>query len=477
MTPDATLIHHLAETKYENVPHEALERARLAILDTLGVAIAGTARLEVRPVVQLVLEAGGRPESNVIGAGMRVPAPQACLANGTLARTWDFDDIFKGSIAAGHADVNIVPAALAVAERIGEVPGRDVQTAVALAEDLFCRLSLAIKTDHTETGRYNMFSIFAPAAAAAKLLGLGADGMANALGIAYAQAAGEEQKYQNSALTIALQNGFVPMAGVLSALLAARGITGARDVFTGRHGFFHVFERDHDLEPLTRDLGRKYASLGLAIKPYPCCSCTHTSIEAALHIARLHDLQAEDIARVRIGLNQSSFNATCQPQALKWNPRSTSSRQFSAPYAVAVALHERRVSIESFLPNAERDVSIWKLLEATEAAVDQDIQATFGHLADGPARVSVQTKSGVELTHFVEYEKGHVMNPMTWPDVFEKFKGCWQTAGIPLDGRVTELGELIARLEGLEDLDPLWGLLHSIRTSGSGPHTSDRINT
>jgi 2-methylcitrate dehydratase PrpD len=386
------------------------------------------------------------------------------LANGTLARAWDFDDILKDSIAAGHADVNIVPAALAVAERIGEVSGRDVLTAVALAEDLFCRLSLAVQTDHTETGRYNMFSIFAPAAAAAKLLGLGMDGTAQALGIAYAQAAGEEQKYQNSALTIAVQNGFVPMAGVLSALLAARGITGARDVFTGHHGFFRVFEPDHDLEALTRDLGRRYAGVGLAIKPYPCCSCTHTAIEAALQLVSTHDLHGGDIAAVRIGLNQSSYNATCQPRVLKWNPQATSSRQFSAPYAVAVALQERRVSIESFLPIPQRDASIWRLLELTEAVVDPDIQARFGHLADGPARVTVRTKSGVEIVQVVEHEKGHVKNPMTWSDVLQKFEGCWRTAELPFDGRLHELGELLGGLDRLESLSPLWAVLHTIRS-------------
>jgi 2-methylcitrate dehydratase PrpD len=460
MTPDALLIEHLTKTHYEHIPTEAVERARLAILDTLGVGLAGTARPEIRPIVDLVLEAGGRPESTVMGSGDRVPAAQACLANGSLARAWDFDDIFKGSIAAGHADVNIVPAALAMAERIGNVSGRQLLAAVALGEDLFCRLSLAVTTDHNVTGRYNMFSVFAPAATAAILLGLDAEGMANALGIAYAQAAGEKQKYQSAALTIAVQNGFAPMAGLLSALLADRGITGARDIFTGRHGFFRVFEPDHDVAMLTSALGRRYAGVELAIKAYPCCSCTHTSIEAALHLALAHDLAVEEVAKITIGMNQSSYKSTCQPRALKWNPRATSSRQFSAPYTVAAALLQRRLSIESFLPDPVRDGDIWKLLERTEAFVDPVIQAKSGHLAEGPARVTVQTKGGTEWTSLIEYDKGHPMNPMTWSDVVEKFMGCWRIARLHCVGDATAVADIIGRLEKMDCLQPLWTLLH-----------------
>jgi 2-methylcitrate dehydratase PrpD len=125
------------------------------------------------------------------------------LASGTLARAWDFDDSYKLSPATGHVSVNVVPAALAVAERDRSITGRELLTSVALAQDLFCRLSLAVRSESNETGRYCMFAIFGPAAAAGRLLRLDADKMADALGIAYAQAAREMQKYQTSALTIA----------------------------------------------------------------------------------------------------------------------------------------------------------------------------------------------------------------------------------------------------------------------------------
>ena len=463
MAPDELLIAHVTGTEYAALPREAVERARLATLDTFGVALVGTRRAEIRPVVDFVLEAGGRAESSVIATGARVPAPQAALANGTLARAWDFDDLLKLSPAAGHASVNVLPAALAVAERIGAISGRQFLAAVALAEDLFCRLSLAVKSDAVTTGRYCMFSVFAPAAAAGKLLGLDAEGMAHALGIAYAQAAGELQKYQTSALTIVVQNGFVPMAGVLAALLAQRGITGARDVFSGRYSFFRVFEPDHDPEALTRDLGRRYAGVELSPKAYPCCSITHTAIEAALHLAQIHDLHPEQIGGVWIGVNRLAYEQTCAPRTLKWSPRATSARQFSLPYAVAAALVERQISVGSFLPDAKRDARIWGLLEITEAEVDAEIEAAWGHAADGPGRVTVRTRSGAEHSHRVDYERGHVKNPMTWADIVEKFEGCWRSAGLSRDGRMGEIVEIIARLEDLEDIRPLGTLLREAR--------------
>jgi len=469
MTIEETLVAHLTGTQFHNLPREAIERARLAILDTLGVTVAGTARPEVRPVVDLVLASGGREESIVVGHRTKVPAPQAALANGTLARAWDYDDIFKLSPAAGHASVNVVPAALAVAERDASATGPELLTAVALAQDLFCRLSLATRTEANQTGRYCMFATFAPAAAAGRLLRLDEVHMTHALGIAYALAAGEMQKYETSALTIAVQNGLIPMAGILSALLASRGITGAEAMLTGHHGFFRVFEPEHDLALLTQDLGKRYMGTELSTKAYPCCSCSHTAIEAAFQLAHTHDLQPEDIADIHIGVNRAAYDSTCVPKALKWNPTITSHRQFSLPYAVAAALVERQITIETFLPRPTRDARIWKLLDCTSTEVDPEIQREFGHLPEGPGRVTVRTHLGREYTAVVEYERGHSRNPMSWVDVTSKFEQCTTTAGLPEDGAAAEIIRTVEHLEDASDLDHLWKALGDLF---SAPGTS-----
>src|SRR5206468_2081951 len=192
------------------------------------------------------------------------------------------------------------------------------------------------------------------------------------------------------------QNGFVPMAGVLAGLLAQGGASRAADVFTGRHGFFRVFEPEHDLDALTSGLGARYVGPDLSPKAYPCCSCSHTSIEAALHLARTHDVQPDRIAAIRIGVNRAAFESTCVPQPLKWNPPPISPRQFSLPYCVAAAFVDRSVTVRSFLPEPARDGTIWRLLERTTAQIDPEVEAAFGHLADGPGRVTVRLGSGAE---------------------------------------------------------------------------------
>jgi 2-methylcitrate dehydratase PrpD len=462
MSVEQTLVSHLTRTQYRDLPDVAVERARIAILDILGVGLAGTARAEVRPVVDLVLEFGGRPDSVVFGTGTKVPATHAALANGTLARAWDFDDIFKLSPAAGHASVNIVPAALAMAERESSTTGADLLAAIAIAQDLFCRLSLATRTEANETGRYCQFAIFAPTAAAGRLLRMDEARLAHSLGIAYAQVGGEMQKYQTSALTIAVQNGFIPMSGIMSALLAARGITGARDMLTGHHGFFKVFEPDHDLSWLTRDLGVRYMGPDLSIKAYPCCSCSHTAIEAALHLANAHDLRPEDIEAVQIGVNRAAYDSTCVPHDIKWNPTSTSYRQFSVPYAVAAALVEREITINTFLPRPPRDAIIWRLLEHIRVAVDPDIQRDYGHLPEGPGQVTIRTREGREHTHRVEYERGHSKNPMTWTDVTDKFAQCAATAGLTEHTKISAVLHTIERLEEAVNLEPLWSALRNL---------------
>ena len=109
------LAEFVINTPYESIPEDARLSAKRAILDCLGVTLAGVSDPGSKLVTEFVKSHGGKPESGVIGAGFKTIASEAALANGTMAHILDYDDYCISFL--GHPSVAILPAVLALAER------------------------------------------------------------------------------------------------------------------------------------------------------------------------------------------------------------------------------------------------------------------------------------------------------------------------------------------------------------------------
>ena len=162
------LARYSIETRYEDLPQDAVDAAKKSILDLLGVTLAAR---EIEPVAGKILDyiqvAGGTPECTVPGLEERLPAAAAAFANGALTHCLDFDDLTPWG---AHATSSILPAALAIAERKGGVSGRELITAVAIAQDMFARMRRNV--DWTKDWNIStVFGVFAATAAAGRLLG------------------------------------------------------------------------------------------------------------------------------------------------------------------------------------------------------------------------------------------------------------------------------------------------------------------
>ena len=292
------LAQNIVTTRYEDLPGEAVEIAKKFIMDSIGVGIAGSSAPGSAEIVEVVDQWGGEKESSVIVYGLRVPAPEAAFVNSLLIHAVDFDDTDDRT--ATHTNVTALPAALAIGEKMGS-SGKALITAVILGIDLTCRLALASGLFH---GWHNTATvgIFGATAAAGKLLNLDQDKMVNALGIAYSQAAGNRQGRLDGALTKRLQPPFATKSGVISAILAQRGITGARNVIQGEWGFFrlyHDYSREYEpdkwADMLKEGLGTRFEVVNLGAKPYPCVRASHAPIDGALALATEYDIKPDDI--------------------------------------------------------------------------------------------------------------------------------------------------------------------------------------
>ncbi len=190
-------------TSYDDLPRAAVEAAKKEVLDSLAAALGGSRRRAVGELVDLVREWGGQGQATVIAYGLKCPAPDAALVNGTMTHALDYDD--GHPVAQVHIGCVAVPTCFAVAERMGGINGRDFITALALGQDFLARLGLASRPKGSliNSGWHPtpLFGYLGAAAMAGKILGLDAEKMRNALGIAYHQCAGNSQAVDDGALT------------------------------------------------------------------------------------------------------------------------------------------------------------------------------------------------------------------------------------------------------------------------------------
>ena len=138
--------------RYDDLPIPVVELVKRDILDTIGTALVGTAASGAGGLVELAGELGGKPESAIIGYGLRIPGPEAAQVNSFMARSADFDDAFDAPIL--HIGAVIVPAALAAAERRGKIIGKDFIVSVAVGMETVVRLGLAAEKERSDLSVY-----------------------------------------------------------------------------------------------------------------------------------------------------------------------------------------------------------------------------------------------------------------------------------------------------------------------------------
>lgn len=450
------LVDYATGFEFDNLPAEVVECAKKLVLDTLGVTIAGSSAFGVRTLVDIIKDWGGKPESSILIYGDKVPTPHAVLVNATMARAHDFDAVHEKAII--HIAAPIVPACLAVAERVGRINGKDFISAVVLGMEIMARLALSLETSWLVTGfqTTNHMGTFGTAVAAGKLLRLDRREMTHALGIAYGQVAGTLQATVEGSMMVRIQQGFAAQTGILSAILAERGIDGPRQVFQGKFGYFPVFYQNrYDPAVLNRNLGKQFETTNVSIKSFPCCFLTHFAISAMLHLAKEDRIDPQEVDQIQVRVNQGAYNVVCHPVESKRNPSSNREALFSLPYTVAAALVRGRVSLEDFTPEAIQDKEVRSIASKITSIVDEAIEEQYGRVI-GPAVVELILKNGRKTSCRIDLVKGHPKNPMTMEECEEKFKTCLPFSVKPLsEKKVSALINAVRELETLTDISEI----------------------
>src|ERR1700733_6315785 len=406
--------------KLASLPPEVVTRARFLVLDLVGNIVRARHDAESTTSFVSTVRAMGMATGNagVFGdAAPHTPAGAAFL-NGALAHSLDFDDTHApGSL---HPGAPVIPAALAAGEMVG-ASGADVLAAIIAGYEVTCRVALALPAgEHYDRGFHPTATCgaFGAAAAAARVFGLDADGVAGAMGTVLSQCAGSLQFLANGAWTKRSQVGWAATNGLMAATLVREGFKGASDALEGKHGFMRAYAPNPKPERAVQDLGTAFELMNTAVKPYPSCRYGHAGIDAALALRAANDLMPADITSIRLGLPRAGMLLIGDPAEKKANPANVVDGQFSGPFVISAALATGAMGWDSY--QLLNDATVRGLLPKVTCAFDPEIEAEFPANMSGKLTVAARGQSFVQK---VVVPKGEPSNFLSETELRAKFPG------------------------------------------------------
>jgi len=452
MTFALELAKRINALTFDELPPQAIHWAKVGILDTVGVTLAGADEEATRIVADVVLRGAAAGPALVFGRNRRASPLDAALVNGTASHALDFDDC--NNTLGGHPSVPILPALFALAEDTGG-SGRELITAYVAGFETECKLSLGVNFYQYTRGWHPTatLGVFGCAAACARLLGLSDERTATALAIAASLASGIKSNF--GTMVKPLHVGHCTRNGLFAALLARGNFTANASAFEHKQGYFNVFNGpgNYDAGKILPAWGKPLdiVSPGIAIKQYPCCGSTHPALDAMLALRRAHRLGAEDIARVDVWIHARRLEHTNRP-----DPRTPLDAKFSVQYCVARAANDGTIAIEHFEDDAIRDAAVRGLLPKIHAAPYTTAQfPAENHFG---AEVRVETKDGRTLSHKVEQPFGRTAEyPLPSELLKEKFDNCARRALSP--AAVARLYGVIQEFENLDNVRELTAII------------------
>jgi len=453
------LAQRITEVTYDSLPPDAIRWAKMGILDTVGVTLAG-AREDAARLAACALGSSPGP-SYVFGTAARVNPLDAALVNGAASHALDFDDC--NNTFGGHPSAPILPALFALADETG-ASGRDFIAAYVAGFEAETKIAFGVNFHHYMKGWHPTatLGVFGSAAACSYLLQLDAAKTAVAIAAAVSFSSGVKANF--GTMMKPLHVGHCARNGLYAALLAREGYTAnAATAFEHKQGFFNVFngEGNYDAEKILPAWGKPWDIVepGIAIKQYPCCGSTHPAIDAMLMLVREHKLKPADIERVDSWTHTRRLEHTNRP-----NPQSELDAKFSVQYCLARALVDGKVVISQFEGDAYKDKKTRDLMPRIHAAAYTAAQfPADNHFG---AEVKVTLRDGTVHTQKVDQPYGRTSaNPLTTELLKEKFVNCAKRV-LP-EPRIAEMYAAIEKFERLADVRELTALTSSHQKSAA----------
>jgi 2-methylcitrate dehydratase PrpD len=431
-------------------PAAARQRAAAAIGDTAGVILAGATEPPARMVQQMVGEES-RGECRVLGTPGTAGPSGAALANGVAAHALDFDDMCFVSLA--HPSCALVPAILAAGE-LAHSPGGALLDAYVIGFEVECRLGIVMNPRHYHERGWHCTSTIGTigaAAAAARVLGLGADQTRHALGIAASAASGLKENM--GSMVKPLHAGMAARNGLMAARLAVRGFTASADALDGPQGFLAAMDSQHrTLDPAAADLGVRWEILetGITVKLYPSCAATHPPLDALLDLQGETGFTHEQVEAIDIEVDSMT------PRLLLYErPTTGLEAKFSMPFCAAAALVLGHPRVDTFEVRIIDDPAVQALMPRVRMRANPAFDASTPL---SRTVVTVALRDGRVVTRSADGARGYP-GRLSSDELAAKFAACARRALTP-EG-VAGAWSSLQRIEQLADVRELTTLLAS----------------
>ena len=418
--PSAAFARMATALHWREVPAQVRERAKLHILDAIGLGFASHVHDYAAAAIAGVTAMGEPGACSVIGVAARMSPRDGALVNAILVHGLDYDDTHLGSII--HPTCTSLPVALALGETT-DASGEEMLAAFLTGAELGIRIGAAVQGGFHHVGYHatGVVSHFASALTAGRLLGLDERQIAAALGITGSTASGIQVFLEEGAWTKRFHPGWGAVAGITAAHLARADFRGPSRPLEGKFGLFdtHLHGGAVALDALAEGLGEEWRFGETALKPYPVCHFIHGCADAAIALHR--EIAAEglgaEITRVEALLPQPTLHIIAEPAEAKQRPGTDYEAKFSAQFVVAACLLRGGFGLSDLQPEALADPAVRALALRVDCRADPD--SAFPTFFSGG--VIVHLADGRTLSRHVRVNSGAGDKAMTPEAVCAKF--------------------------------------------------------
>ncbi|HEU5277025.1 MAG TPA: MmgE/PrpD family protein [Xanthobacteraceae bacterium] len=441
VTLTKTLCAHLGAAEFGDLTPAARHAARRGVLDWIGCALAACRHPTVTTLLDVLAETGGRPQATVLGRGVKLGLIDAPLANGQMGHLLDFDDTHMGGVVL-HTSSPVLAALLALAERT-PVSGAELMLAYAVGFEAGVRSGRTAPGHHK--GGWHLtgtLGSIAAGVAGGRLVGLDAQRLTYALGIAATQAGGMQQN--RGTMCKSFHAGKAAANGVLAALLAERGFDSSQEIVEGKRGFARIYSDVAAPEQLTAGLGESWLIETNGHKPYACGVVLHPLIDAVIALRARERIDPAAVNEIGLRVHPLVLSITGVVE-----PSSGLQSKFSFRHSAAVALVDGAAGIAQYSDARAADPTVAALRRKVRAVADETLGKDEAHaeVLAGGARHEVH----------VAHASGTTGNPMSDTAIEAKFLAN-ATPAIGKE-RACRASELVWSLEKCADVRELIALV------------------
>ncbi len=432
------------------VPKEVVEYAKLCIVDAIGIGFASHNYEFSKNSLDAITGLSGRGDFPIIGTDLKAPCRDAALANGILVHGLDFDDTHVGGVI--HGTASAVPLVLAQSTRY-QANGAQFLAAYLLGIETDARIGMLAKGMFQKTGFHptGMVGVFGCSVAAGFLAGLSAEQITLAQGIALSMASGSLEFLDDGSWTKRMHPGWSASSAITACALAEQNFKAPQKAYEGRYGLYKLYlqgQKLGDTAHLMDDLGEKWETSKVAIKPYPVCHFNHGCIDSIRTLMQEHDLSHQDLKSVTAMVHDKQADVVALPESQKRRPANEYEGKFSVHFAVAAAAVRGNFTLAELENDALNDSEILALCD--RITYQHDDESAYPKYYSGA--VQVETTDGRTLFHRELINRGADERALSTEDVKDKFLGNVRSLTTT---QANELWEAVMTLDKEKTLDRL----------------------